>query len=144
MRASPRFQPPWILPTSVQAGPAGQGGKGGGRSSAGQRVEERCQHLRLRRPFCSGTDSARTWDNISSTLVRISPTRHSLMVQGLGIRLPEQRTQVQSLFQEDPKSHGETALELQLLKPPGREPRACSEGGHRDRKPERRDEDPSL
>lgn len=56
------------------------------------------------------------------------------MVQGLGIRLPEQRTQVQSLFQEDPKSHGETAHEPQLLKPTGREPRACSEGGHRDGK----------
>ena len=74
----------------------------------GDPVQDRewTRDVQLRRPFCSGTDSARTWDSISSTLVRISPTRHSLMVQGLGIHPPEQRTQVQSLFQEDPKSHG--------------------------------------
>ena len=70
VRPSPHFQPPWTLPTPVQAGPAGQGGKEGGISSVGQRVEERCQHLWLRRPFCSGTDSARTCDSISITLCK--------------------------------------------------------------------------
>ena len=33
VRPSPHFQPPWTLPTPVQAGPAGQGGKEGGISS---------------------------------------------------------------------------------------------------------------
>ena len=32
----------------------------------------------------------------------------SLVVQWLRVHLPAQRTQVQSLFQEDPKGHGET------------------------------------
>ena len=141
VRLSPHFQPRWTLPTPVQAGPAGQEGTDGGRSSVGQRVEERCQHLWLRRPFCSGTDSARTCDSISFTLcknlsgegngnplqcsclenprdggawwaavygVAQSWTRH--FPRGPVAESPPaaQRTQVQSLFQEDPKGQGET------------------------------------
>lgn len=141
MRPSPRFQPPWTLPTSVQAGPTGQGGKGVGDPVQDKEWRRDVSTSGWGGPSAPGLTLPGPGAASRLHFVTISPTRRSLMIQGLGIHLPEQ---VQSLFQEDPKSHGETAHELQLLKPTGREPRACSEGGHRDGKPKRRDEDPSL
>ena len=75
VRTSPHFQPLWALPTSVQAGPAGQGGQEGGRFTGGRRVQETCQHPGLKRHFCPETDSARTGDGISFyTLQESLPT----------------------------------------------------------------------
>ena len=64
--------------------------------------------------------------------------RTSLVVQWLKIRRPMQRTQVQSLVQEDPTRPATT--ELQLLKPMGLEARLHKRSRHNE-KPARRNKE---